>query len=63
MVSPFGTGTILLRSSKQGSKEIHRSLVEGRDPFTDAMTAEMTKLVENGFRGVNVAFAKWKSEE
>jgi len=37
--------------------EFYREFVEGEVLETDAKTAEMTKLVENSFRDVNIAFA------
>ncbi len=36
---------------------LYRSFVEGECLKTDARTAEMTKLTENAFRDVNIAFA------
>ena len=46
--------------SAEGTKKIanfYRSFVKGKVYETDAKTAEMTKLVENSFRDVNIAFA------
>ena len=37
--------------------EFYREFVEGKVLETDAKTAEMTKLTENSFRDVNIAFA------
>lgn len=37
--------------------EIYRSFVKGEIIITDARTAEMSKLVENTFRDINIAFA------
>jgi len=37
--------------------EFYRSFVTGEVLVTDARTAEMTKLTENSFRDVNIAFA------
>ncbi|MCX7864719.1 MAG: UDP-N-acetyl-D-mannosamine dehydrogenase, partial [Novosphingobium sp.] len=36
---------------------LYRTFVEGECVITDARTAEMTKLAENSFRDVNIAFA------
>ena len=38
-------------------REFSRTFVDGEIHATDARTAEMTKLVENSFRDVNIAFA------
>lgn len=37
--------------------EFYRSFIQGEVHITDAKTAEITKLVENSFRDVNIAFA------
>ncbi|MDP9801706.1 UDP-N-acetyl-D-mannosaminuronic acid dehydrogenase [Arcanobacterium wilhelmae] len=37
--------------------EVYRSFTEGEVAETDARTAEMSKLTENAFRDVNIAFA------
>lgn len=37
--------------------DVYRVFVEGELLFTNARTAEMTKLTENAFRDVNIAFA------
>ncbi len=37
--------------------QIYESFVKGKIMLTDSTTAEMTKLVENTFRDVNIAFA------
>lgn len=39
------------------AKELYQIFVEGECILTDARTAEMTKLTENAFRDVNIAFA------
>lgn len=49
-------GGINLRSA-QVAKEIYQTFVTGEIYLTDSETAEMTKLVENSFRDVNIAFA------
>lgn len=49
-------GGINIESTKKAS-EFYRSFVKGMVLETDAMTAEMTKLTENAFRDVNIAFA------
>lgn len=44
----------------EGTKKIanfYRSFIKGKVHETNAKTAEMTKLVENSFRDVNIAFA------
>ncbi|MGN6250589.1 MAG: UDP-N-acetyl-D-mannosamine dehydrogenase [Marmoricola sp.] len=41
----------------QRAAELYRVFVEGEISLTDAATAEMSKLVENTFRDVNIAFA------
>ena len=38
-------------------KELHSSFCQGEIVVTDIRTAEMTKVVENTFRAVNIAFA------
>lgn len=38
-------------------KELYASFCRGRITVTDIRTAEMTKVVENAFRAVNIAFA------
>lgn len=38
-------------------KELYRSFCEGEIVVTDIRTAEMTKVVENTFRDINIAFA------
>lgn len=39
------------------AKEVYATFCEGELVLTDAKTAEMTKLTENAFRDVNIAFA------
>ncbi|RQS67961.1 UDP-N-acetyl-D-mannosamine dehydrogenase [Burkholderia sp. Bp8963] len=39
------------------AQEVYRTFVEGQLLVTDARTAEMSKLTENAFRDVNIAFA------
>ncbi|WP_380165926.1 UDP-N-acetyl-D-mannosamine dehydrogenase [Jannaschia sp. R86511] len=39
------------------ARDLYRSFCQGQIMLTDAMTAEMAKLVENSFRDVNIAFA------
>jgi len=41
----------------QRAAELYRSFVSGELLLTDDKTAEMTKLVENAYRDVNIAFA------
>ena len=43
--------------SAQQAAELYRSFVGGELLLTDDKTAEMTKLVENAYRDVNIAFA------
>jgi UDP-N-acetyl-D-mannosaminuronic acid dehydrogenase len=43
--------------STKGAAEFYRTFVEGEVLETTAKTAEMTKLTENSFRDVNIAFA------
>jgi len=49
-------GGITPKASKQVA-EFYRTFVTGEVLETDARTAEMTKLTENSFRDVNIAFA------
>lgn len=49
-------GGINQKSTKEAAK-FYRSFVEGEVLETTARTAEMTKLTENSFRDVNIAFA------
>ncbi len=43
--------------SAQKTKEFYQHFVKGNIYTTDARTAEMSKLVENSYRDVNIAFA------
>ena len=43
--------------SGERAKELYQIFVQGECLITDARTAEMTKLTENSFRDVNIAFA------
>jgi len=49
-------GGITLEATKK-VKEFYQTFVTGQVLTTDARTAEMTKLTENSFRDVNIAFA------
>lgn len=44
-------------ASSQAAGEFYREFVSGEVHITDASTAELTKLTENSFRDVNIAFA------
>ncbi|MCC2594539.1 UDP-N-acetyl-D-mannosamine dehydrogenase [Tessaracoccus sp. OS52] len=41
----------------EAARDLYRVFCEGEILLTDAITAEMAKLVENSFRDVNIAFA------
>lgn len=43
--------------SAEKAKDFYKTFVEGECIITNARTAEMTKLTENSFRDVNIAFA------
>ena len=45
------------QASAQKAKDFYQSFVQGNIFLTDARTAEMSKLTENAFRDVNIAFA------
>ena len=45
------------KSVGEAIKEIYASFCQGKIVVTDIKTAEMTKVVENTFRAVNIAFA------
>lgn len=45
------------RQSAEKAKELYENIVEGEIVLTDSRTAEMSKLTENAFRDVNIAFA------
>ena len=47
----------LTASCSQKAVDVYRIFVEGELLVTDARTAEMSKLTENSFRDVNIAFA------
>lgn len=47
----------LTASCSQKAIDVYRIFVEGELLVTDARTAEMSKLTENAFRDVNIAFA------
>lgn len=47
----------LTAACSEKAKELYRSFVAGELLETDARTAEMSKLTENSFRDVNIAFA------
>jgi UDP-N-acetyl-D-mannosaminuronic acid dehydrogenase len=47
----------LTEEGAQLAKELYEIICQGKILLTDATTAEMTKLVENTFRDVNIAFA------
>ena len=49
-------GGITVESSKK-AKEFYELFVDGDCEITDSRTAELSKLVENSFRDVNIAFA------
>lgn len=45
------------KKSSEKAKELYRIFVKGDIYLTDSITAEMTKLVENTYRDINIAFA------
>lgn len=47
----------LTPNSSERAKKLYQIFVKGECLTTDARTAEMTKLTENSFRDVNIAFA------
>jgi UDP-N-acetyl-D-mannosaminuronic acid dehydrogenase len=47
----------LTRRCAERARHLYESFVRGKCIETDARTAEMTKLTENAFRDVNIAFA------
>jgi len=49
-------GGMSARSSER-TADLYRIFIEGKCHITDVRTAEMTKLVENTFRDVNIAYA------
>jgi UDP-N-acetyl-D-mannosaminuronic acid dehydrogenase len=47
----------LTRLAAEKAKAVYESFCQGEIMLTDAITAEMAKLVENSYRDVNIAFA------
>lgn len=47
----------LTTEAAERAKEVYRVFCQGEILITDAVTAEMAKLVENSYRDVNIAFA------
>jgi UDP-N-acetyl-D-mannosaminuronic acid dehydrogenase len=47
----------LTREAAERAAELYRSFCQGEMIITDAPTAELSKLVENSYRDVNIAFA------
>jgi UDP-N-acetyl-D-mannosaminuronic acid dehydrogenase len=47
----------LTRDAAERAAELYRSFCQGEMIITDAATAELSKLVENSYRDVNIAFA------
>ena len=47
----------LTRRAAERARDLYATFCRGEMPLTDATTAELTKLVENSFRDVNIAFA------
>ncbi|WP_396134565.1 UDP-N-acetyl-D-mannosamine dehydrogenase [Cellulomonas sp. ATA003] len=47
----------LTRTAAERAKQLYQSFCQGEIMLTDAVTAEMAKLVENSYRDVNIAFA------
>jgi UDP-N-acetyl-D-mannosaminuronic acid dehydrogenase len=47
----------LTREAAQRAKDLYATFCQGQIMTTDAVTAEMAKLVENSYRDVNIAFA------
>ena len=45
------------KASAEKAREVYRIFVKGELLMTNARTAEMSKLTENAFRDVNIAFA------
>lgn len=45
------------RTSTEKAKELYKTFCNGNIYLTDSRTAELSKLVENSFRDVNIAFA------
>jgi len=47
----------LSKSANEQARELYKSFCNGAILLTDSKTAELSKLVENAFRDVNIAFA------
>ncbi len=47
----------LTRAAAERAREVYATFCRGEILLTDARTAELTKLVENSYRDVNIAFA------
>jgi len=47
----------LTLSATERARDLYASFCKGKILMTDALTAEMSKLVENSYRDVNIAFA------
>lgn len=47
----------LTKSANEKAKDLYKSFCNGAILLTDSKTAELSKLVENSFRDVNIAFA------
>lgn len=47
----------LTKEAAERAKELYGTFCQGEIMLTDAVTAEMAKLVENSYRDVNIAFA------
>ncbi len=47
----------LTRRAAELAKDLYHTFCQGQIVLTDAVTAEMAKLVENSYRDVNIAFA------
>ncbi len=47
----------LTADAAERAKELYQVFCQGEILLTDAVTAEMAKLVENSYRDVNIAFA------
>jgi UDP-N-acetyl-D-mannosaminuronic acid dehydrogenase len=47
----------LTREAAERARELYQTFCEGEILLTDAVTAELAKVVENSFRDVNIAFA------
>ncbi|MGV0111679.1 UDP-N-acetyl-D-mannosamine dehydrogenase [Arthrobacter sp. CP30] len=47
----------LTRHASEAARQLYQTFCQGEIHITDAATAEMSKLVENAYRDVNIAFA------